>query len=215
MNSTNMTQTVTSNLRPFGLALLVTIIVFMIGAFSAAYFRLPLPTTPLEQLQRIANDRLGWTAQAIIFPVSFLAITIIFGHLTTKMPGGWPCWLAVAATVLSGVALLLWLTISINRLHLGAQAAELIANYDPGTGTPFPVIVNFDTFWSYTFCALASIGLMGTALAVAAVLPTLGWVVAGLALATALVGRLVWGDWPPFMNYIILLVLVIGLLRSG
>lgn len=203
----------TMNLRPFGLALLITIIVFMIGAFSAAYFRLPLPTTPLEQLERIANDRLGWTAQAIIFPVSFLAITIIFGRLTTKLPAGWPRWLAIAATVLSGVALLFWLTISINRLYLGTQAAELIANYDPGT--PFPVIVNFDAFWLYTYCALASIGLMGAALAVAALLPTLGWVVAGLSLAAALVGGLVWGDWPPFMSYIILLVLAVGLMRGG
>ena len=208
-----MTQTVSNSLRPFGLALLITIVVFMIGAFSAAYFRLPLPTTPLEQLQRIANDRLGWTAQAIIFPVSFLAITIIFGQMATKLPAGWPRWVAVAATVLSGVALLLWLTISINRLHLGTQAAELLANHDPNM--PLPVIVNINTFWPYTYCALAGIGLMGAALAMADVLPTLGWAVAALSLVAALVGGLVWGDWPPFMSYIILLVLAVGLMRGG
>ncbi|MBK8904757.1 MAG: hypothetical protein IPM53_26495 [Anaerolineaceae bacterium] len=203
----------TTSLRPFGLALLITIIVFMIGAFSAAYFRPPLPTTPLEQLQRIANDRPGWTAQAIIFPVSFLAITAIFGSLATNLPGGWPRWLAILATLLSGAAFLLWLAISLNRLHLGAQAAELIANYDPNT--PLPVLINFNTFWPYTFCALGSMALMGAALALAGVLPALGWVVAGLSAAAALFGGLVWRDWPPFMSYIILLVLAVGLMRVG
>jgi hypothetical protein len=213
MDSLTMTETVLSNLRPFGLALLVTIVIFMIGAFSAAYFRLPIPTDPLEQLTRIANDQIGWTAQAIIFPVSFLTITLIFGRMSTRLPAGWPRWLGLTATFFSGIAFLLWLPISLNRLHLGALASELIANFNPETH--FPVIINFNTFWLYTGCALAGIGLMGVALALAGVLPTLGWVVAGLSLAAVLVGRLVWGDWPPFMSYIILLVMAVGLMRGG
>jgi hypothetical protein len=206
-------QEATTSLRPFGLALLVIIVIFMIGAFSAAYFRPPIPTTPLEQLRRIANDRLGWTAQAIIFPLSFLVITIVFGRLSANLPADWPRWLAILATLLSGAAFLLWLAISVNRLHLGAQAADLIANYDPNA--PLPALINFNTFWPYTYCALAGIGLMGMALALAGVLSTLGWVVAGLSLAAALVGGLVWGDWPPFMSYIILLILAVGLMRAG
>lgn len=202
-----------TSLRPFGLALLITIIVFMIGAFSAAYFRPPIPTDPLEQLQRIAKDRPGWTAQAIIFPVSFLIITIVFGQLSANLPDGWPHWLAILATFLSGAACLLWLAISANRLHLGAQAVELMANYDPHT--PLPVLISFNTFWPYTYCALAGIGLMGAALALAGVLPVLGWVVVGLSATAALFGGLIWGDWPPFMSYIILLVLVVGLMRTG
>lgn len=71
---------------------MVATIVFMVGAYVADYFRLPIPTDSLEKLQRIANDRLGWTEQAIIFPVSFLAITIVFGQMTTKLPAGWPRW---------------------------------------------------------------------------------------------------------------------------
>jgi hypothetical protein len=204
-------QEATTSLRPFGLALLVIIVIFMIGAFSAAYFRPPIPTDPLEQLTRIAHDRIGWTAQAVIFPVSFLAITFVFGWVSTQLPAGWSRWLALTATLLSAAAFLLWLPISLNRLHQGAVAADLIANYNPGT--PLPVIINSNTFWPYTVCALAGIGLMGVALA--GTLPTLGWVVAGLSLAAALVGRLVWGDWPPFMSYIILLVLAVGLMRGG
>lgn len=202
-----------TTLRPYGVAMLITIIVFMIGAFAADYFWPPIPTDPLEQLQRIANDRPGWTAQAIIFPASFLAITIVFGRLSATLPGGWPRWLAIAATFLSGVAFLLWLPISVNRLHLGAQAAELIANHD--LGAPLPVLINFNTFWPYTYCALAGIGLMGTALALAGVLPTLGWVVAALTAVAALVAGFVWGDWPPFMSYAILLFLAMGLMRKG
>lgn len=49
-----------TNFRPQGIALGVIIILFMIGASSAAYFRrFPLPTDPLEQLKLIANDRFG------------------------------------------------------------------------------------------------------------------------------------------------------------
>ena len=60
------TTTQLEHLRTAGIALLATTILFMIGAFSAAYFRkMPLPQTPLEQLTAIAGDRIGWTAQAI------------------------------------------------------------------------------------------------------------------------------------------------------
>ena len=56
--------------RAAGIALLAIAILFMIGASTAAYFRrFPLPTDPLDQLTLIANDRVGWTAQAIIFPL--------------------------------------------------------------------------------------------------------------------------------------------------
>lgn len=49
--------------RTLGFALLITVILFMIGASSAAYFRQwPLPSTSLEKLTLIANDRVGWTA---------------------------------------------------------------------------------------------------------------------------------------------------------
>ena len=56
---------------------MIATIVFMVGAFVADYFRLPIPTEPLEKLQRIANDRPGWTAQAILFPVVYL-VTAVF-----------------------------------------------------------------------------------------------------------------------------------------
>ena len=89
------------SLRLAGVALLVTVIIFMVGAFSAAYFRRwPLPSTLLEKLTLIANDRVGWTAQAIIFPVLFLATAVQHHHHTITRPrptlaGNWgdlSCW---------------------------------------------------------------------------------------------------------------------------
>lgn len=200
------------SLRPAGFVLLATCILFMIGAGAAAYFRrFPLPTDPLEQLTLIANDRTGWTAQTIIFPICFGVVAVVFGWLAMQSPAGWPRWLAVAATVASVAALLLWLPISANRLQLAGRAAAMIASYDPAA--PPEVFRNMGTFWPYTFAALAGIGLMGAALALAGALPTLGWVVAGLAAAGALVGVFVMHDWPPFMSYVILLVMAIGLLK--
>lgn len=203
-----------TGLRSAGCALLAIGILFMIGAAAAAYFRrFPLPSDPLEQLTLIANDRAGWSAQAIIFPVCFVAVTLIFGWMAARLPGGWPRGLAIAATVASAAALLLWLPISVDRLQLASDAAKMIASYDPAA--PPEVFRNTGTFWPYTFTALAGIGLMGAALALAGVLPTLGWVVAGLAVAGALLGAFVMHDWPPFMSYVILLVMAIGLIRSG
>ncbi len=196
--------------RTAGIALLVATIVFMVGAFVADYFHLPIPTEPLEKLQRIANDRAGWTAQAIIFPVVYLATAVIFALIATKLPNARG--LASAAALLVAVGFLCWLVISIDRLQLGAKAAELIRTYDPAA--PPAVMVNFSwVFWANTLCILAGLALMGTALALAGVLPTLGWVVMGTAVASAVVGAFIWGDWPPFMSYLIVLMLAIGLMR--
>lgn len=202
------------NFRPMGITLLVTAIVFMIGAFSTAYFKWPLPTDPLEKLTRIANDRVGWTAQAIIFPLAFLATAVLFALITAQLPGPGPRWLAVAATLLFFAGFLFWLPISMDRLQLGAKAAELIRTYDPAA--PPAVMVNISgVFWANTLCILAALALMGAALALAGALPTLGWVVTALAVGGALVGLLVMRDWPPFMSYVILLVLAVGLIRAG
>lgn len=203
------------NFCALGIALLITVIVFMVGAWSAAYFRQwPLPDTPLEKLTLIANDRVGWTAQAMIFPVAFLATAVLSGLITVNLPDGWPRWLATGATLLFAAGFLLWLPISVDRLRLGAQAAELIRRYDPAA--PPAVMVNPGTlFWSHTYCILAALALMGAALALSGVLPTLGWVVSGLAVAGVVLAVFVMHDWPPFMSYVILLALAVGLMRAG
>lgn len=204
-----------SNFRPFGIALLVTVIVFMIGASSAAYFRQwPLPSTPLEKLTLIANNRMGWTAQAILFPVAYLGTAVLFALITAKLSTSVPHWLAVAATFLFFAGFLCWLPISSERLQLGTNAAELIRIYDPAA--PPTVMVNINwVFWANTLCILAALALMGVALAMAGALPTLGWIITALAVSGAMIGLLVMHDWPPFMSYIIVLVLAIGLMRTG
>ena len=167
--------------RTAGIALLVSVVLFMLGAFSAAYFRkAPIPADPLEQLTLIANDRVGWTAQAIIFPIALLATVAIFGVIAVQLPGPWPRGLGIAATLLFAAGALLWLSISVHRLQLGANAAELIRNFDPSA--PPPVMLNSWEFWPHTLFVLSAIALMGAALALGGVLPTLGWIVAVLAL---------------------------------
>ncbi|GIK72018.1 MAG: hypothetical protein BroJett021_10060 [Chloroflexota bacterium] len=203
-----------SGLRDVGIALLAVVVVFMIGAFFAAYFRqASLPSDPLQQLTLIANDRIGWTAQAIIFPLAFLATAILFGVMAARMPDAAPRWLAMISAFLVVVGFVLWLPISMHRLELGANAAEMIRTFD--LNAPVEVGRNTWSFWPHTLSILAAIALMGAALALAGAAPTLGWVVAGLAVAGALLGVLVMHDWPPFMSYVIVLVMAIGLIRSG
>lgn len=202
-----------ADFRPMGIALLVLVILFMIGASSAAYFRrFPLPTDPLEKLKLIAKDRVGWSAQAIIFPVVYAGTTIVFGWMAAQLSLTWPRWLAIGATLLFAVGFLLWLPISIDRLRLASDASELIENYDPAAP---PDLMAVSTFWAHTYCVLAAIALMGAALALGSVLPTLGWIVAGIAVASALIAAFVWHDWPPFISYVWLLIMAIGLIWTG
>lgn len=175
---------------------------------------MPLPQTPLEQLTAIAGNRIGWTAQAIIFPVAYLATALIFGYTAAPLlPEPWPRWLAIGAAILGAAGCLLWLPISVHRLDLGADAAELLRTFDPNA--PVEVGRNTWVFWPHTLCILAAITLLSAALALAGALPMLGWIVAALAVAGAAAGVLLIHDWPPFMSYVILLVMTLGLMRAG
>lgn len=197
--------------RTSGIVLLATVIVFQIGAFSASYFRAMPSSDPRQQLTLIANDPIGWPAQAIIFPIALLATSILFGYIALRLPEPWPRWLALGATLLFVAGFVLWLPISIDRLRLAAQAAEMLRTFDPAA--PPEVFLNGWAFWPHTLCVLAAIGLMGAALALGGVLPTLGWWVAGLGLLGLVAGPLILRDWPPFVSYIFLLVMAIGLMR--
>ena len=197
--------------RGTGIVLLATVIVFQIGAFSASYFRAMPPSDPRQQLTLIANDPIGWPAQAIIFPIALLATSILFGYIALRLSVWWPRWLGIGATLLFVAGFLLWLPISIDRLRLAAQAAEMLRTFDPAA--PPEVFLNGWVFWPHTITVLAAIGLMGAALALGGVLPTLGWWVAGLGVLGLVAGPLLLRDWPPFVSYIFLLVMAIGLIR--
>lgn len=201
------------SVRGTGWVLLAAIVVFLVAAFVAAYFRrFPLPTDPLEQLTLIATDSLGWPAQAILFPIVHLAVTVVFGLLVVHLPEGLPRWLGITATVLFGIGALLWLPISLDRLRLFREADELIRLYNPAS--PPALFQDTGIFWPHTAAILAAIGLMGMTLALGGVLPALGWLIAGLAVLGGGAGVLFMRDWPPFMSYTILLVMAIGLLRK-
>lgn len=200
-----------SSIRGLGWALLSSVLLLLFAASIAKFFRYR-PSDPLEQLTLIATDPFGWPTQAILFPIAHLATTIVFGLPAAQLPAGLPRWLGIAAAVLFGIGALLWLPISLDRLRLFREAPELIRLYNPAAP---PVVFN-DTgiFWPHTFAILAAIGLMGAALALGGLLPTLGWVVVGLVIVGGGAGILLMRDWPPFLSYVILLVLAIGLVRS-
>ncbi len=199
-------------MHTLGIILLMLVILFMIGAGAAAYFRTWPHSGPEEQLRLIATDRLGWTAQAVIFPLVFVATALLFFALAQRLPAGGPRWLGWGATVLLAASALLWLPISINRIRFWATAVALLAQWEADR----PVEVNFglQTFWAHTSAILLAITLMGAALAWSQFLPITGWLLAGLALASLFTAHLVWHDWPPFLNYLLLLLLAIALMIS-
>jgi hypothetical protein len=202
-----------SNLRLAGVVLLVGTALLLIGAMIAAYFRrFPLPTDPLEKLKLIVSDLPGWNAQAILFPVAMAIVAVSFGLIARSMPDSQAQRLAILATVLSTIAGLLWISISVYRLQLGAGAASMIATFDANAP---PRIDNITwTFWPYTVATLGSIALMGAALALSGALPRLGWVAAAVAALSLVIVIPLWRDWPPFMSYLIALALGVGLVLS-
>ena len=123
--------------RTAGIALLVSVVLFMIGAFSAAYFRkVPIPTDPLEQLTLIANDRVGWTAQAIIFPIALLATAGIFGVIAAQLPGPWPRWLAIVATILFAAGALVGCLSAYSACNWAPMQPETSTMFDPAAPPP-------------------------------------------------------------------------------
>lgn len=207
-----MDESMTLSTRGIGWALLGVVGLFLFAAFITKYFNhFPLPTDPLEQLTLIATDPFGWPAQAILFPLCHVAVTLLFWQVATRLPVGLPRWLGIGAAVLFGIGALLWLPTSLDRLRVFREAPELIRLYNPAS--PPPIFIDVGVFWPHTVAVLAAIGLMGGALALGGVLPTLGWVIVGLAVFGGGAGILLMRDWPPFLSYVILLVLAIGLIR--
>ncbi|MCB8960184.1 MAG: hypothetical protein H6651_07705 [Ardenticatenales bacterium] len=199
-------------MRTYGIVLLILVILFMVGAGAAAYFRRWPHKDVREQLTLIAHDRFGWTAQALIFPLVFGLTAILFLLITQTLAATGPRSLGLVAALLFGAACCLWLPISIGRIRYWSTAVALLAKHDVDR----PVDINFgaNTFWSHTICILLAIVLMSTALAWAGVLPWLGWLVALMTLAGLVADRWIWRDWPPFLNYLLLLILAIGLILA-
>lgn len=193
-------------------ALLATVLVFLAAAFAAAYFRNWPHADAREQLALIANDRTGWTAQALLFPAALLATAVVFALIARRLPAAAPRALGLGGAALFFAGALLWLPISVQRLRYWPRAVALLQAYDPAN----PVDVNFggQTFWAHTACVLAAITAMGAALALGGALPVLGWILAAAAAAGLAIGRFVWRDWPPFMSYVLLLVMAVGLLAA-
>ncbi len=197
-----------------GIVMLVGSVLFTVAAFAAAYFRRMPPTDPLEQLQVIAGDPIGWTAQAILFPIAMAIIAASFMLVAGALPPSTAKTVAIAAAVLSAIACLLWIPISIGRLQLLNAAPAMIASFD-ASAPPQVSIGDRRLFWAYTIVTLASMILIGAALALGGVLPRMGWIVAGLAaLSLLIIAPFVMRDWPPFMNYLFTLALAIGLLLA-
>lgn len=90
------TVTYLPGLRSAGFALLAVVIIFMIPCFFGSLF--PQDAAAPNAAGAVGRDRdycVGWTAQAVIFPVAYLATALIFGYLAAQLPGPWPCWLAI------------------------------------------------------------------------------------------------------------------------
>ena len=199
------------DLRYAGQVLCGGAVVFMIGAFSAAYFRGQPPADTLEKLRLIAGDPIGWTAQAILFPIAMAIVAGAFGLIAARMTPRQAQRIAIASAALSVVACLLWLPISVMRLQLGSASAGMLQTFDARTTQ---IALQSFTFWPYTAATLLSLALMGAALALGGVLRRLGRVVAALAALCLCVVAPLWGDWPPFFSYLFTLALSIGLIRS-
>jgi len=166
-------------------------------------------SNPVVRMQAIAANRPGWVMQAILFPVAFSVVAAGFGVAARALPGRASRRLALAASLFGGVSVLLWLPISINRIGMTDRALALAL--DPQAAATADI--GGPTFWPYTGAALGSVVLAGLAFGLGGWRRRLATGVSGLA-ALGAMATLVVGDWPPFVTYVLTLVLGIGVLSS-
>jgi len=157
---------------------------------------------PRVQLEAIAKRPAGWKAQAVGFPLAFAVTGLGFAAVASTMPEPRSRRLAKVASFLGVLSALLWLPITTRRLALGRHVDTLIVEQ--------PEVVNIGgpTFWPYTLATLGSIVALSCALIVSGMHRRFAAITGALSgLAVMLLPK--FGDWPPFLSYLI--TLAIGL----
>jgi len=191
-----------SNIRRLGGLVIVAGSVGQLIAAALPDARVFTSSDPRVQLEAIAKRPAGWRAQAVGFPLAFTITALGFAAVAPTMSGTRSRKLAMAASALSLLSVLLWLPITVRRLAIGRRVDALIVEQ--------PEVVNIGgaTFWPYTLATLGSIIALSCALVVSGLHRRLAVITATVSgLAVMLLPK--FRDWPPFLSYLI--TLAIGL----
>lgn len=190
--------------RLSSILLIMGSILFLIAAFAPISMRVFPEADPQKRVNYVNQDKTGWLIAHLLFSAGALLTVIGLGlfavHVQTVSQDGLirPVMILSAGVALLGVVL--WLIVVYNRITLPAE--EVFGNAS----------INPWMFPAYTILTQIALMIFGFVLVQTGYPTWLGWGLLGLA-ALSLVAFLIFKDMPPFIHYVLLLIVGIVLAR--
>lgn len=186
-----------------GIVLIVGSVLFMIAAFTPLTFKVIMADIQ-QRIDLIQNERTGWVLVNILFGIgSVVAVVglVLFAQHVQSIGDNTPVrvvsYLGAATAALGALC---WIIIVYNRAALPPQ--EVANNLS----------VNYWIFPAYTLLTQIALMIFGFVLIQSGYPAWLSWgmLVSG---GLSIVAYLVFKDMPPFVHYVLLLVMGIALVR--
>jgi hypothetical protein len=186
-----------------GVGLIVGSILFIIAAFTPLTFRVIMADTQ-QRIELIQNERTGWVFLNILFGVgsvvAVVGLALFAQHVQSLGDNPTVRVVSYLSAAIAALGALGWVIIVYNRAVLPPQ--ELGGNLS----------INNWIFPAYTLLTQIALMIVGFVLIQTGYPAWLGWgmlVLGGLSL----IAYLVFKDMPPFVHYVLLLVMGIALMR--
>ena len=187
-----------------GIVLIVGSLLFIIAAFTPTTIRVITAPDPEKRIEFIENEHTGWLLVNILFGagsvIAVIGLALFSLHVQGLASSPGVKLGGYVATAAAGIAALFWVIIVYNRVVLPPQA---IANN---------LSINTWMFPAYTILTQLALIIVGFMLIQSGYPAWLGWGMLVLAVLS-LIAFLVFKDMPPFVHYILLLIMGIALVR--
>jgi hypothetical protein len=187
-----------------GIVFILGSALFIIAAFMPITIKVITAPDPQKRMELIVNEHTGWLVVNLLFGVGSILTVIAFAlfaaHVQSMAVSSGVKLGAYFAAAAAGFGAVLWVIIVYNRAALPAQ--EVAANLG----------INSWMFPVYTLLTQLSLIVVGLVLLQSDFPAWQGWGMSGLAVLS-LVAFLVFKDMPPFVHYVLLLIMGIALVR--
>jgi hypothetical protein len=187
-----------------GIVLIVGSLLFIIAAFTPITIKVITASDAQKRAEFIMNEHTGWLLVNILFGaggvIAVIGLALFAQHVQSVADSPGVKLGGYVATAAAGLAALFWVIIVYNRAVLPAQV--IASNLS----------INAWMFPAYTLLTQLALIIVGFVLLQSGYPAWLGWGMLVLA-ALSLVAFLVFKDMPPFVHYVLLLIMGIVLVR--
>lgn len=182
------------------LVIVIGSILFLAGAFAPISLAVFGESDPDERLAIIEADQRAWQVDQIFYALGPIVTAVGAGLAMGRFADQPRSWLAALGVAALAVAAVLW------AWHVGLRATDpeaFTAGALPGW-----------MFTAYTLLTQAGLAASGIALLQTSTPRWVGWLLIGAAVVLLIV-FLIYRDLPPFIYYVLTLILGVMLYRTG